>query len=97
MTDFERALRPLIERVVREVLSERDKPASDAHLTVAEYARRYSISQSTVRAAIREKRLEHTRIGRAVRIPADARISSSSVDDARAAARLKLLGGGKVR
>jgi excisionase family DNA binding protein len=69
------------------------KPANDAEaITVAAYAQRYSISERTVRDAIRESRLEHVRIGRAVRIPPAAKIGPR-VDAATSRARLKLLGG----
>lgn len=91
-------LRVLIAELVDEALAKR-APANDAtgtsHLTVAEYAKRYAISQSTVRAAIRERRLEHMRIGRAVRIPQEAQIQRSDPDSATDRARLKLLGSGK--
>lgn len=72
MTDLEQA----IERIVRRVLADL-KPANDSHITVAEFASRRSISESTVRIAIREKRLPCLRVGRAVRVPADAEISPS--------------------
>lgn len=91
-------LEDIIRRIVRDELGALKKPANDAPeaITVAEYARRYSISESTVRIAIREKRLEHVRIGRAVRVPSGARISPA-VRDATDRARLRLLGGGRLR
>lgn len=95
MNDFEKALELAVERIVRRVLAERDaRPANDGAITVAEYAKRYAISESTVRAAIRERRLEVIRIGRAVRVPAAAVISKSAPGSATERARLKLLGGG---
>jgi excisionase family DNA binding protein len=62
-------------------------------ITAAEFARRRSISISTVRAAIRERRLDVTRIGRAVRIAADAqiRVADAAIAEATEAARSKLL------
>lgn len=95
MTDFEQNLRKLVEQVVRDVLAEHKPASNDTHLTVAEYARRWSLAESTVREAIREKRLDHDRIGRAIRIVADARIRPPH-SDATERARLVLLGGGKV-
>jgi excisionase family DNA binding protein len=69
---------------------------SPDQVTVDEYARRWSLSPSTVRHAIREKRLPVTRIGRAIRIATDARIAPR-VDSATANARLRLFRGGSVR
>jgi excisionase family DNA binding protein len=72
------------------------KPANDVEtITVAAYCERYSISESTVRVAIREGRLEHIRIGRAVRIPPNAKIAKRE-SDATTKARLILMRGGKV-
>jgi excisionase family DNA binding protein len=79
-----------IERVVRRVLAE-TAPANDTHLTVAEYARRWSLSTSTVRIAIREKRLPCVRVGRAVRVPSEAKIARP-VKTTAARADAKLLG-----
>lgn len=89
-------LEDIIRRIVRDELGAQKKPANDVveNITVAEYARRNSISESTIRHAIGEKRLECVRIGRAVRIPATARITPA-VRDATDRARLRLLGGGK--
>lgn len=43
----------VIERIVRKVIAEQmPVAANDSNITVAEYARRFSLSQSTVRAAI---------------------------------------------
>lgn len=90
MSDLEQ----LIRQIVRDELA-KAKPANDAaleYLTVAEYARRLSVSERTVRDAIREGRLEHERIGRAVRVPSAAHIERRQ-DPATARARLVLLGG----
>jgi excisionase family DNA binding protein len=88
-------LEQLIRQLVRDELA-KQKPANDAveWLSVALYAKRWSISQSTVREAIREGRLEHERVGRAVRISSAAKIGerASSMNDA---AVLKLMRGGK--
>jgi excisionase family DNA binding protein len=92
--DLVPVLRELVRQVVREELAQA-RPANDGdHLTVAAYAARLSISERTVRDAIREGRLEHARIGRAVRIPAAAKIAPR-VDAATQRARLALLGSGR--
>jgi excisionase family DNA binding protein len=97
------ALRAMIVAVVREVLAEHKQPdAAPEYATVADYARRRQIAESTVRAAIRDGRLPALRIGRrAIRIPIAAEIGSlvnpARTADATARARLKLLGGGSVR
>jgi excisionase family DNA binding protein len=72
MIDLESEIR----RIVREELAR--TPANDTapHITVAEYASRRQISESTVRIAIRERRLPCLRIGRAVRVPADSEIQA---------------------
>ena len=92
-----------IRRIVREELAKL-QPANDSapseYVTVAEYARARSISESTVRQAIADKRIESILIGRSRRIPANASIAKRTVataDDFTARARLVLLGGGKAR
>lgn len=88
-------LEQLIRDAVKRELDARGirEPANDAEaITVAAYAQRYSISERTVRDAIRDGRLEHVRIGRAVRIPSKARITER-VDAETSRARLVLLGG----
>jgi excisionase family DNA binding protein len=95
----EAAIRALVQ-ALRDELAKQTKPANDdapTYVTPAEYARARSISESTVRAAIREKRLEHIRIGRAVRIPTGATIGKNVVDEATERARLILMRGGKGR
>lgn len=92
MNELEQMLRRIVAEVVRDELAKRDaKPANDALLTVAEFARRNSLSESAVRKAIREHRLAVERQGRAVRISAGARIArkQQSQNDR---ARLRLLG-----
>jgi excisionase family DNA binding protein len=77
MSTFEEALEAMLERVVRKVMLERKELAAgpaDELVTMAEFARRRSISESAVRAAIRAGRLSATKIGRAVRVRADAQI-----------------------
>lgn len=82
----------IIRAIVRDELAKREiKPANDEHLTVAEYARRWSLSERTVRDAIRDGRLAHQRIGRAVRVPASAKIEPR-IDACTARARLTLIG-----
>ena len=90
------SIEDLIRQVVRDELAKAKPQATPEHVTVDEYAKRWSISPSTVRAAIREQRLAVTRIGRAIRIDAAATISPP-VRDATARARLRLMGGGRVR
>lgn len=91
MIDLEQLIR---DAITAELDRRGIKPANDAseHLTVAAYAQRYSISERTVRDAIREGRLEHMRIGRAVRVVAGARIGPR-VDAVTERARLTLLKG----
>ena len=97
MIDLERLI---ADAVARELDKRGVKPANEpaTHVTVAEYARARSISESTVRIAIREKRLPCIRIGRAVRIPSDVEIArrTTAEDAATARARSVLLRGGKV-
>lgn len=88
---LEQQLRALVAEIVRAEI-DKLRPAEPEALTVAEFARRLSVSERTVRDAIREGRLEHMRIGRAVRIPSGARIEPR-VEAATARARLVLLGG----
>ncbi len=82
-----------IRAIVREELA-RARPTTTL-VTVTEYARRWSISPSTVRAAIRERRLAVSRVGRAIRIASDERISGK-VNDRTERARMTLLRGGKT-
>lgn len=86
-----------IRRIVREELAKM-QPANDEleQLTVAEYARRWSLSTSTVRQAIRDERLPVTRIGRAVRVAAGATIGPPRTT-ANDRAVLSLMRGGRVR
>lgn len=89
MSALETALEAMIERVVRKVMREREEIApapAEELVTMATFARRRSISESTVRAAIRSGQLPAVKIGRAVRVRADAQIgkaapsSSASMD-----------------
>jgi excisionase family DNA binding protein len=78
-------LRKLVREEVRAANAEA-RPAGRP-LTVAEYAAAHGISQSTVRRAIAERRLDVTRAGRAVRIAPDATIRARSAErDVRAPA-----------
>jgi excisionase family DNA binding protein len=77
MSSFEEALEAMLERVVRKVMREREEfttAPADELVTMATFARQRSISESTVRAAIRAGRLPAVKIGRAVRVRADAQI-----------------------
>ncbi len=97
-------LEELIRRLVRDELA-KQKPVNDpppAYVTVAQYAAARSISESTVRQAIADRRLDSVLIGRARRIPVDAKIgkraaSADHPDGFTERARLVLLGGGKSR
>lgn len=63
------SLRALVRAEIAAVLAERDRqPAPPDLVTMADYAAARSISISTVRAAIKDGRLEAHRIGRAVRV-----------------------------
>jgi excisionase family DNA binding protein len=96
------ALRSLIVEIVREEVQRAmagAAPAQPRYVTIAEYAGRFSISQSTVRAAIREGVLPARHIGRALRIPETAEIgrrTRTAKVDATERARRRLLGGGSV-
>jgi len=73
------ALRDLVREVVADELRRQSAAATTTTpglVTVQEYARRRSISPSTVRKAIRTGRLPATKIGRSVRIAADAQIGA---------------------
>jgi excisionase family DNA binding protein len=70
-----RLVRAEVDRRLAELGVTGAPPAWPALVTVAAYAAARSISPATVRAAIREGRLEAHRIGRAVRVPAAAEIA----------------------
>lgn len=76
--ELEQQLRRLVREEVRAALAESSGGPIAKHLTVKAYAAARSIAESTVRAAIREGRLPSIRIGRAVRVPADAAIGPSA-------------------
>jgi excisionase family DNA binding protein len=87
MSEFEHMIRA----IVRDELARIVPTPSVEALTAADYARRWSISVSTVRAAIREGRLASVKIGRSVRIPHDAEIARHvDADDDLAWQRKKL-------
>jgi len=95
---LEKALESVVEavvrRVVREELAAARTAAPDELVTVAAFARARAISVSTVRAAIREGRLAATKIGRAVRVRADAQIGEPAPStDTPAARAARILGG----
>lgn len=101
---LDQAFEAMLERVVRRVLPEvlaatRAVPAADELVTMETFARRRSISESTVRAAIRDGRLPAVKIGRAVRVRADAQIgtpapslSASTSSDTPRARAARILG-----
>jgi excisionase family DNA binding protein len=90
VTELESSIRAIVVAVVEELLARRDAPVSE--LTVVEWARRHSLSTTTVYQAIRDGRLDAKRYGRAVRVPASAEMRRpTSKRDAVASARAKLL------
>lgn len=98
MSDFELVLRTLVRQEVDKALAAQPKsPVAPEHITVAEFAKRRSISTSTVRKAIRAGRLAAIRIGRSVRVPINATIGRTASerharDVARERRAAKLLG-----
>lgn len=87
MADVEAALRVLVEALREELLAKLSaelatvtaaRAAAPAMVTMKAYAAARSISLSTVRAAVKAGRLKVARIGRAVRIPADAEIGPAA-------------------
>ena len=85
--------RLIADAITRELERRGVTPDRPQYVTVAEYARARNISEKTVRVAIAEHRLEVLRVGRAVRIPANAVIARrSGRGNARA---LTVLMGGK--
>jgi excisionase family DNA binding protein len=85
VTDLETMLRRIAREEAERVLTERDLRAPSEQVTAAEFARRRSLSVSTVRAAIADGRLQAVKIGRAVRIPANAEIGKPAKPHAAAA------------
>lgn len=71
MTTLEDMLRKIVREELRAELDAR-ATATPKQITAAAYAELHGISLTTVRVAIREGRLPAVRIGRAVRVPADA-------------------------
>jgi hypothetical protein len=70
---FEKVVIELCELLHAEMASLRAEESTAAqYVTVAAYAKAHSLSQSTVRVHIREDRLDAIRVGRAVRVRADA-------------------------
>jgi hypothetical protein len=90
------SIEDLIRSIVRDELA-KASPRTE-HVTVADYAKSRSISVSTVRVAVRENRLAHIRIGRAVRVLANAEIAPKVTAEAiTERARMVLLRGGQKR
>jgi excisionase family DNA binding protein len=93
MTDIEQALEVLIERIVERVL-ERKLAALHATppaplLTVAQTADRLGVSVSSIRLYIRVGRLPITRVGRSIRIAADAQVAPRVAPPADSAATMR--------
>lgn len=82
MIDLEQ-LTKLIRDIVREELAAAKPAVEPEHVTVAVYAAKHSLGVSTVRQAIREKRLPATKIGRAVRVATLATITPPQSDVAK--------------
>lgn len=96
MSGVEQSIEDLVRRIVREELERLGHAATPRrYITVALYAAARSISESTVRQAIARGALPTKRIGRAVRVDADAEIAprerSTSATE-RALTRLGLRG-----
>lgn len=66
--DLDAHVRALVREELAAALANRDAATGPVLVTMDAYARARSISLSTVRAAIRDGRLEAHRIGRAVRV-----------------------------
>ncbi len=81
--EFAEIVRRVVREEVRAALSAGDG-GSPRLVTVAQYAKARSISVSSVRAAIRDGRLDVRRIGRAIRIEMQADIRSRADAPARA-------------
>lgn len=94
---FEAVLESVVRRVVREELAATRTALADEMVTIATFARMRAISKSTVRAAIREGRLPATRIGRAVRIRANAQIGEPTAGMDTPAARAAWILGERSR
>lgn len=92
MTDLEKHIETMVTAIVRRELA----TATTAPFTVAQYAERWQISESTVRQAISDGRLDVIRNGRSIRIAPDSRISRRP-RERRERARLALLRGGSVK
>jgi excisionase family DNA binding protein len=83
MSELEQLLQGLVEPLLRRVLREelaatREAPPTEL-VTVAMFAAEHSIAPATVRAMIKDGRLEATRIGkRAIRVRRDALIAPTT-------------------
>jgi excisionase family DNA binding protein len=87
-----RSLADLIRGIVRQELDQRAAESAVRHLTVSAYAATHSLGKSTVRTAIREGRLPVERIGRAVRVRADAVIAPRAATESATARAERRLG-----
>lgn len=92
--ELETLLRRIVREELEQLLAARDRDATPDLLTVRSYAERHSISQSTVRQAIRDGRLQAQRIGRAVRVPARGVIAPRADAETPDAVALRILAGG---
>lgn len=79
--DLLAGLEAYIRRLIREELVAHDARSVTEYVTVRKYARRRGLWVTAVRKAIAERRLAVTRIGRAVRIPAEAMIQPCRSQD----------------
>jgi hypothetical protein len=96
--NLENIIETIVRRVIREEIATVAKP-TPTMMSVADYATAKAVCESTVRKAIRDGRLEHEKVGAALRIPADAEIrrrgGSGDVAEDRAAKILRGIGGGR--
>jgi hypothetical protein len=98
VSDLEDTIRRIAREEAERVLAagRAAAPANDAEwITVEAYAARRSISETTVRAAVKARRLEAMKFGRALRVRADVEIgtparAAAAGDDHVTRARRKL-------
>lgn len=98
MSELEKVLEEMVRKEVARQLGDARPPAANdpEWVTVEVYAAKRSISETTVRAAVKAKRLDGMKFGRALRVRADqeigrpARAAAGAGDDHVTRARRKL-------
>ena len=97
MSDFDKLLEEKVRAEVARQLAAAPAPAANdpEWVTVEAYAAKRSISETTVRAAVKARRLEAMKFGRALRVRADVEIgrparAADAGDDHVTRARRKL-------